>query len=205
MPSKVPQRLTHPVILILAAGASSRMRGRDKLLEPVAGEPLLARQMRMALATGAPVLVALPPGDSPRRMLAVQAGVGLVDVADCATGMAASIRAGVAGVPDSATGLLLMLADMPDIETSDLQQLLKAHAADAAAILRAASAKGAPGHPILFPAPLFAALRRVQGDWGARDVLTAGRVQLIPLPGNRALIDLDTPEDWEWWRAGSGA
>jgi len=33
-------------ILILAAGASTRMRGRDKLLELVAGEPLLARVAR---------------------------------------------------------------------------------------------------------------------------------------------------------------
>lgn len=200
----MPQELTHPVILILAAGASSRMRGRDKLLEQVAGEPLLVRQIRVARATGVPVLVALPPGDSPRRTLVVQARAGVVEVADCATGMAASIRAGVAMVPQTATGLLLMLADMPEIETTDLQRLLEAHAADAAVIVRAASTDGAPGHPILFPARLFAALRKVQGDQGARDLLVSAQVRLIPLPGNRALIDLDTPEEWQAWRERSG-
>ena len=35
-------------ILLLAAGSSSRMRGGDKLIEPVAGEPLLTRIARAA-------------------------------------------------------------------------------------------------------------------------------------------------------------
>ena len=48
-------------ILLLAAGSSSRMRGGDKLLEPVAGRPLLTRIAEAALATGLPVHVALPP------------------------------------------------------------------------------------------------------------------------------------------------
>lgn len=201
--------MTRPVILILAAGASSRMRGSDKLLQPVAGVPLLRHLIKVAEATGAPVLVALPPGDGPRRALAVQtgiglAGAGLVTVPDPGTGMAASIRAGVAAVPDGSSGLLLMLADMPEIETADLLHLLDAHAADATAILRAASHDGVPGHPILFPAQHFAALRRLEGDTGARAVLAAGRVRLIPLPGSRALTDLDTPEDWQAWRQRTG-
>ena len=56
----------HAAILILAAGSSSRMRGGDKLLEEVAGMPLLARITRAALDTGLPVTVALPP-DRPAR------------------------------------------------------------------------------------------------------------------------------------------
>ena len=36
-------------ILILAAGQSRRMRGRDKLMEVVEGQPLIRRQAEMAL------------------------------------------------------------------------------------------------------------------------------------------------------------
>ena len=39
-------------LVLLAAGASRRMRGADKLLEPVDDEPLLRRQARAALASG---------------------------------------------------------------------------------------------------------------------------------------------------------
>ncbi|MEZ5755305.1 MAG: NTP transferase domain-containing protein [Paracoccaceae bacterium] len=54
-----------PHILLLAAGSPPRMRGGDKLLEDVAGEPLLRRSARAALATGCPVTVTLPPTGPP--------------------------------------------------------------------------------------------------------------------------------------------
>ncbi|NBR54129.1 MAG: nucleotidyltransferase family protein, partial [Rhodobacteraceae bacterium] len=41
-------------ILILAAGKSSRMRGRDKHLEEIDGVPLLRRLALAALALGEP-------------------------------------------------------------------------------------------------------------------------------------------------------
>ncbi|MBD3765962.1 MAG: NTP transferase domain-containing protein, partial [Rhodobacterales bacterium] len=46
------------------------MGGRDKLMEPVAGEPLLRRVARVAWASGAPVIVVLPP-DRPARAAAL--------------------------------------------------------------------------------------------------------------------------------------
>ena len=48
-------------ILIPAAGASSRMHGTDKLLEPVDGMPLLRAQIAKARSVSGQVMVALPP------------------------------------------------------------------------------------------------------------------------------------------------
>jgi CTP:molybdopterin cytidylyltransferase MocA len=42
----------------------------------------------------------------------------------------------------------------------------------------------------------------LNGDRGARIVLEGETVRVLPLPGRRAVTDLDTPEDWEAWRAG---
>jgi len=83
--------MTPPAILLLAAGSSSRMRGADKLMEPVEGVPLLLRQARVALATGAPVIVTLPP-DRPARNAAL-AGLDLmtVPVPDAAQGLSADL------------------------------------------------------------------------------------------------------------------
>ena len=191
-------------ILILAAGASTRMRGRDKLLEPVGTEPLLRRVAKVALTSGQSVLVALPPGAALRRAALAGLPLELLTVADASTGMAASIRAGVAALPATATALLLMLADMPDIGPSDIKALLDAHdPTPDAPILRAAGAGGEPGHPVLFPARYFPQLRQLTGDTGARTILSdpAAPVHLIPLPGAHAVTDLDTPEDWDRWRA----
>lgn len=191
------------VIGILAAGASSRMRGRDKLLEDVDGEPLLSRQARIAGECGVPVLVALPPGHAERARIAASAGAGVVVVHASPPGMGDSIAALAAEADRTgADALLLLLADMPELEAADLRALLAAGAeAGTGTVVRAASASGRPGHPVVFPRTLFPSLRRLTGDTGARDVIAAAAgVCLVPLPGDRALTDLDTPEAWAAWR-----
>ncbi|MFO0514886.1 MAG: NTP transferase domain-containing protein [Rhodobacterales bacterium] len=196
--------MTPPAILLLAAGSSSRMRGADKLMEPVEGVPLLLRQARVALATGAPVIVTLPP-DRPARNAAL-AGLDLmtVPVPDAALGLSASIRAGVRAA--GARPVLVLLADLPEITAADLSLLLARHAADPGLILRATAADGTPGHPVLFPVWALADLAALTGDSGARDLLQTyrNRTELVALPARHAVTDLDTPEDWAAWRGAQG-
>lgn len=191
------------VILLPAAGASARMRGADKLLETLGGTPLLARQAARALETGARVIVTLRPGDTARaaalRPLAC-ARLALVDVPDAAEGMAASLRAGIAALPPGAEAVMILPPDMPDLTTEDLARVIDARAAHPDAILRATSADGRPGHPVIFPARLFPAIAALRGDTGARVILAAESPVSIALPGSHALTDLDTPEDWAAWR-----
>ncbi|WP_369022861.1 nucleotidyltransferase family protein [Rhodovulum iodosum] len=198
--------MSETAILILAAGASARMGGRDKLLEPVAGRALLRRQVEAALATGAPVVVTLPPGADARRAALAGLALRCVEVPDAAEGMAASLRAGVAALPADADAVMVVLADMPEIGAAALAAMLKAGHAAPGAILRATAPDGTPGHPVIFPRRLFPELGRLSGDRGARDILKAqaGRVVAVPLPGDQALTDLDTPEDWAAWRAKTG-
>ena len=53
-------------ILIPAAGNASRMRGGDKLLETVRGQPMLRHQARLALIVTAHVLITLRDPDPAR-------------------------------------------------------------------------------------------------------------------------------------------
>lgn len=194
------------LLLIPAAGASSRMAPRDKLLEPVDGLPLLRSQVLMALQTRCDVLVTLPP-DRPARRAAL-AGITdhrlhLQEVPDAAEGMAASIRRGADWAEARrAAGLMVVLADMPDLAVSDLKSMLQAF--DFKNIYRATDEDGTAGHPVIFPAALFPALKRLSGDQGARDILRSEPVMQVALPGTHATTDLDTPEAWAAWRARSG-
>lgn len=191
-------------VLLLAAGHSSRMRGRDKLLEPVdRGIPLLVDRIETALGCAQPVFVTLPPrADAPRRwQLAEDRAVTVIPVPDAGQGMARSIAAGIAALPENAVGVMLLLADMPDLTGKDILDMLAEFDGDR--ILQGSTASGTPGHPVVFPARDFAALQALTGDLGARDVLKANRFRLRPvaLPHDHARTDLDTPEDWERWRA----
>jgi CTP:molybdopterin cytidylyltransferase MocA len=192
-------------ILILAAGASSRMRGADKLLEPVAGQPMLRHIAAVALGTGSPVTVALPL-DQPAREAALDGlAVRRLPVPDAAMGMSRALVRGITALGETGPedGLMVLPADMPGFTTAALFQLIGEFAADPQHILRGGTSDGQPGHPVIFPRDLWSDLARVTGDEGGRAVIQAnkGRVRVIPLPGQMATLDLDTPEDWAAWRA----
>lgn len=191
-------------ILILAAGTSTRMNGCDKLLQDVAGKPLLRHVARRAVATDHPVLVALPQGDQPRRAVLDGLDVQVVDVQDANLGMAQSLRAGLRGLSDDFSGIIVALADMPDITTDDYLSLIKAFRADPNSnIHRAASHDGIAGNPVLLPKWSLDNPTIFTGDAGARHLLRqhSDRIRLVRLPENRATTDLDTPADWAAWRA----
>jgi molybdenum cofactor cytidylyltransferase len=187
-------------IVLPAAGAASRMRGGDKLLELVDGLALLRRQAGLACEVCTDVVVTLRPGDAARRGVLQGLAIRVIEVADASEGMAASIRAGVAG----AMGAVMVLpSDMPEIDAQDLRTLIEAFDQAPEAIWRGASAEGVAGHPVIFPADLLPQLQTISGDAGARGVIGQHRerVRLCPLPAAHALTDLDTPEDWQRWRA----
>jgi CTP:molybdopterin cytidylyltransferase MocA len=187
-------------ILIPAAGASSRMRGKDKLLETVRGQPLLRDRVTLALGTGCAVAVTLPPEAAARRAALDGLNVTLLPVHDAATGMSASLRAGADwAMATGAAALIVLLPDLPDLTESDMSLMLQAN--DSETIFRACDMDGTPGHPVILPARLLPELTQITGDTGARGLLRAHPVTPVPLPGQHATTDLDTPEAWAAWRA----
>lgn len=196
-------------ILITAAGASTRMRGTDKLLEVVDGVPLLGRQAARALAASRLVGVTLSPSHPERALAIAGFDIEACVLADASEGMAASLRHAAKRAPtyggdDAVSAIMVVPADMPDITTQDMQVMIKAHAAAPMAILRGAAFDGTPGHPVLFPRDVWPDILALRGDQGARPVLVqhASRVIAVALPERHASTDLDTPEDWANWRAG---
>lgn len=195
-------------VVVLAAGASTRMRGRDKLLEEIDGVPLLRRQVLRAVATGAPVFVAVPPAPHARHDALADVDATLVPVADAAEGMNASLSAGINALPDDTKAAMIVLADMPELTTGDMNTMLQAVDFNSDVLIwRGVTQAGAQGHPILFRSDLFAELTALRGDAGGREVVRAHmtRTQAIALPDNHARTDLDTPEAWAAWRAKQGS
>lgn len=198
-------RLTRMIpILILAAGASNRMNGRDKLLMEVGGQTMLRHVVGRAVDTNHPVMVALPAGDTARRDALAGLDVQIISVVDHDRGMAGSLRAGLAMMPARCDGMLIGLADMPDITKDDYLSIINAFSGNANAnIYRGSSHGSTAGNPVLLPKWALNDPSVFKGDAGARHLLEkhSDRVRLVPLPGDHAITDLDTPADWAAWRA----
>jgi len=190
-------------ILIPAAGSSLRMRGRDKLVEDVLGEPLLGRQARTALSLTPDVTVALPAFEHPFSGCRTAALSGLnvetARYAASAEGLGGTVSSHVTTLPEDATHLMVFLPDLVELTPEDVETVVVQAGATP---VRAASKDHAPGHPVIFPASLFPELAACSlGDDGPRQVLKAHPPLLVPLANDHAIRDLDTPEDWAAWRA----
>jgi len=193
-------------ILVLAAGASSRMNGQDKLLLPAGGTPLLRKVVAVAVATRAPVYVALPAESAARQAAIADLPVQTITIPDAAQGLSRTISRGAAAISIHALGaedgLMILPADMPGFDPMALSDLIARFRAQPGLIFRGGTVSGQAGHPVILPRDLWPELASLTGDEGGRPLLQKyqGRVRVAPLPGQMAILDLDTPADWAAWR-----
>jgi nicotine blue oxidoreductase len=149
--------------VLLAAGAGSRF-GMPKVL---AGQGEWLRRAVIALAGGGcdDVVVVLGAAvvDVPKPARAVVAE-------DWASGMSASVRAGLAAIGDADVAVL-HLVDVPDVGPDVVARVLQAVVSSATGLARA-TYSGRPGHPVAVARDHWPALSvTLRGDDGARRFL----------------------------------
>ena len=193
-------------VVLLAAGAASRMRGGDKLLEPVGGRPLLRHLAKAALdSAAAETVVVLGANAVDRRNTIKGLSVRIVVNNDWRDGMSASIRAGIAVPGPEIGGALILPGDMPAVTADIINRIIAGFDPQRGRdIVRPFSAGGTPGHPVLFGRRHFPALAALSGDTGGKPVIADNKTAVsdVPFSDDAVLLDLDTPEDWQGWRAG---
>ena len=158
--------------------------------------------MRAAVksALAANLLVVVVTGHARREVEAALAGLEITWAhnAEFATGLASSLKVGVAALPGHASGALVLLGDMPNISPSVLARLRSAFEARPSALAVIPVFAGQRGNPVLLSRALFSELAKLQGDEGARRLLKNVNVaELVSVEfGDEAVtLDVDTPED----------
>jgi len=178
-------------VLILAAGAASRF-GSAKQLISHHGKPLLQHSIDKANEV-CPGRVSVVLGANHQQIETQISDVKVILNNHWQQGLGASIAAGVANIDPQSDGLLILLADQIALTTEDLKLLLKAF--DGSNTVSAYYA-GRRGVPALFPRSLYADLKLLSGDSGAKVVLQRGDINLVEIDLPQASMDIDTPDDW---------
>jgi molybdenum cofactor cytidylyltransferase len=182
--------------VVLAAGRSSRMGPRNKLLEIVDGKPIVARVAETALDSGAsPVFVVT--GFEADRIAEALHGLDVTIVNNLAfeQGLSTSLHAGLAVLPPDCDGVVILLGDMPRIEPGDIASLISA-AKDREAICAPVN-NGKVGNPILWGAAYFTEMMQLTGDAGAKQLLPKHPecIVEVPIASDRIFADIDSPSD----------
>ena len=183
--------------IILAAGRSSRMAPHNKLLiSDRAGKTMIARVVENALSSAArPVIVVTGHRADEIRDAIGGRPVRFVHAADYADGLSASLRAGLAAVPEDAAGALICLGDMPLVTGRMIDQLIETHDADEGRMVVAPTGNGRLGNPVLWDRRFFPAIAALTGDAGARALLDRHGAELATVElGDPVLRDFDTLE-----------
>jgi molybdenum cofactor cytidylyltransferase len=186
--------------IVLAAGRSSRMGGPNKLLEQIAGRPLVRIVVDAVLGSRArPVIVVT--GHQRERVEAALSGlpVRFVHNPYFADGLGTSLKTGIAALPAEADGAIVCLGDMPQVDAALIDRLIGAFDPDKGALVVVPTIEGKRGNPVVWSRRFFPDLMTVEGDVGARYLIGryAEAVTEVPLTGNAALTDVDTPEALE--------
>lgn len=178
--------------LLLAAGAGRRF-GRPKALVELDGEPLVRRAVRVLTDGGcAPIRVVL--GAQAEDAVKLLPDPSLAVVADdWATGMGASLRAGLRALPE-ADAVLVHLVDLPKVDARVIARLAALASPD---VVARAAYDGIPGHPVLFGRRWWTDVAdTAEGDRGARDWLrTRADLLLVECGDLGSGFDVDTPAD----------
>lgn len=180
--------------IVLAAGASTRF-GSPKQLVRLAGRPLLHTIVtRAAEVTGNALIVVLGSGAERLAPLLKHTAGSVVINHDWREGLASSIRTGIARLPASCGGALLVLGDQAAVSADDLKRLAGTWRKQPQYIAAALYA-GTTGAPAIFPRTAFADLSGLRGDAGAHTLLRRNPDRVLRVPMPAAAFDLDTPED----------
>lgn len=180
--------------VVLAAGASTRF-GSAKQLVRIGDRPLLSLIAgRTSEVVGQALLVVLGAKAAELTPLLKHSPGSVVVNRDWREGLASSIRAGIARLPPSCAGVMLVLADQACVTAEDLRRLAAAWRRQPLGVA-AAQYGGTLGAPAIFPRHLFSELSELRGDSGARVLLKRHPDSLVKVPMARAAFDLDTPDD----------
>ena len=196
--------------IVLAAGLSRRM-GEPKLLLSWRDKTVLEATLANVLASDVRQIVVVTGGYLPKiearlrplQLLhhnGVRPSIVSVHNPDFATGeMLSSLKVGLRALDDSADGCLVMLGDMPMVDSGTINQVAEALETHP---LAAPFFEGQRGHPIGFGRNLFPQFLNLLPDRAPRDVIRANRHQMrrIAVDTQSVLIDLDTREAYERWR-----
>jgi molybdenum cofactor cytidylyltransferase len=184
--------------IVLAAGASTRMR-RQKLLLPMGdGRPLVRLAVEQVLAAGVDDAVVVLGREAEAVALAL-AGLPVRTVVNprFAEGQATSLRAGLDALRPGTEGAVIALGDQPLPDPTIIRRLVATFRASGRPVVVPVYRDGR-GNPVLFAVALFDELRAVTGDRGGRGVIARDPTRVAEVPVDAPMpADIDTPEDYE--------
>lgn len=182
--------------IILAAGESKRF-GSLKQLANWNNHNLLQHTIHTAKTLlNENVIVVLGAHAVTIQNICTKESVKTLINRDWQQGMSTSIETGIKALPGTAEAVLILLCDQPLLGVNAVEKLLTQWQQSPELIV-ASQYESTIGVPAIFPARFFAQLVTLNGDKGAKQLLTLLRDEVVTVSMPEAAVDIDTRQDYE--------
>ena len=188
--------------IVLAAGASERMR-RPKALIETEGRTFLVHAVERLREGGCHAVTVVTPGKGS------EAGPSIIHIAEQSDARVVinprpeseqidSLRLGLESIGPECEAVVVVPVDAPLFSPDTVRRLIDAYR-DGEPPVVLPTHRGQRGHPTLFARPVFEELRTGDHPEGARGVITAheNELQEVAVDDPAVTRDIDTPEDLE--------
>jgi len=183
------------IFSILLAAGSSRRFGKDKLLQPLSNNKTVVANTVAHIKKATPNVIAVIRPDHAQLENELQAlDIRVVVNQHATSGMASSIVAGILA-SEEADGWIIALADMPWVKEETIYRI-KEQLLEGKSIV-APVYENRRGNPVGFSRQWKEELLKLQGDLGARVLLTnnSEKLSVIKTDDKAILMDIDYPDD----------
>ena len=169
----------------------------NKLVQPVAGRPMIRHVVEAALKSNASDVIVVTGNEKSRVAEALKGlPVTFSENPDYSKGLSTSLISGLNVLPADCDGALILLGDMPAVDSLLIDRLIAAFdpAEDRAIIVPVHY--GRRGNPVLWARRFFPEMRELSGDAGARALFGpyAGLICEVEAGSDAPLTDIDTPD-----------
>jgi len=169
--------------ILLAAGKSKRMLNENKLCKKFIGLPLICHSVKNILSSSVDELIIVLGHDQKtiRGLIKKNNKVKFVYNNKYETGMASSIKKGIANLSHKTDAFFICLGDMPLVRP-DIYNKLILSLNDHEIVVP--NYKNQQGNPVLFSISMKEKIMTLSGDTGAKKILKNNKEKIINLPIN---------------------
>ncbi len=183
--------------IVLAAGTSSRMGAKNKLLLPFKGSTFIEHVVNELLQSNVnEIIVVLGHEKDKIKQLFTQKKMIFTVNENYNSGMTSSIQSGVRAASKSTDGFLVCLSDMPFLTTTDYNKILASSTENKEIILP--FYHNQKGNPVYFSKDFKEEILNYKEPEGCKGIIKNNPSFLVKIPFDNAHIlkDIDTEEEF---------
>jgi molybdenum cofactor cytidylyltransferase len=174
--------------IILAAGKSTRM-GRNKMLEPIGGKPMLLHCVESVVSAKLHGhIIAVGHQREAVRLVLKSYEDEIIYVDDYENGIAHSLSGALRAAPDDWDSVLICLGDMPFVKPALLKAMAEKASSDRIIVPYFHEKRG---NPIAWGRNFFPDLLALEGDEGGRRLLEQHKAHIDRFPADDDAIHAD--------------